>query len=489
MTYSKQRLREVLELKRTAVRRIQSDIGELWASRSRKYIHEFNCEFRAFQAVCEPQAILEEARTANLIWIGDYHALARSQTYAAEFVRGLAARNVNLALAVEPVFGRSQKTLDCWMSGQISESEFLERIRYYEEWGCDWSGYKVIFETAREHRIPVHGVDCHPRNDMRSISRRDLGVARRIGRLLEEDPSRTLVVVFGESHLATDHLPRRVRAILKRKEIAFKELFVLQNVDSIYWKLQEQGHHDARAVRVRDDAYCVFNATPIEKYESFRQYLHNCLGGEEASGDWTLLAQTLMEVMIDFLAMKKNDYVVSCMPMPELNPVMVDRFQLGSAAEEFARHIHQACRGELDRPAERAAHDQFFVNVIESGLGYFWSKLLDSSRDGIEPLAERVLRQIGRNDQLSRAIELLVDPLRRPGAQHFSALRSAIEARGGKQKTKRMLTQLLGYALGRRLYHAYLQSRISRKEIHALFHDPLNTPNRPLECYRELHLL
>jgi len=98
------------------------------------------------------------------------------------------------------------------------------------------------------------------------------------------------------------------------------------------------------------------------------------------------------------------------MPMPELNPVMVDRFQLGSAAEEFARHIHQACRGELDRPAERAANDQFFVNVIESGLGYFWSKLLDSSRDGIEPLAERVLGQIGRNDQLTRAIELLVDP-------------------------------------------------------------------------------
>jgi hypothetical protein len=49
-----------------------------------------------------------------------------------------------------------------------------------------------------------------------------------------------------------------------------------------------------------------------------------------------------------------------------------------------------------------------------------------------------------------------------------------------------MLSQLLGYALGRRLYLAYLQSRISRKEIQALFHDPLDTPQRPLECYREL---
>jgi len=129
------------------------------------------------------------------------------------------------------------------------------------------------------------------------------------------------------------------------------------------------------------------------------------------------------------------------------------------------------------------------VKVIEHGLGYFCSKLLDSSRDGIESLAERVLSQIGRNDQLTRAIELLIDPGKRPGAQVFAALRAAIEAKAGKQKTKRMLAQLLGYALGRRLYIAYMQSRISRKEIHELFHDPLNTPLRPLECYRELHAL
>jgi hypothetical protein len=231
-------------------------------------------------------------------------------------------------------------------------------------------------------------------------------------------------------------------------------------------------------VRVRNGCYCVFNATPIEKYESFRQYLHKCIE-EDSSGDWTLLAQTLVEVMMDFLSLKKAENVVSHLPVPE-------EFQLAHAAEEFARRIHQACRGELEKPIERDAHDEFFVKVIENGLGYFCSKLLDSSRDGIESLAERVLGQIGRDDQLTRAIELLVDPGKRPGAQHFAALRSAIEAKAGKLKTKRMLGQLLGYALGRRLYLAYLHSRISRKDIHALFNDPLRTPNRPLECYREL---
>ena len=52
-----------------------------------------------------------------------------------------------------------------------------------------------------------------------------------------------------------------------------------------------------------------------------------------------------------------------------------------------------------------------------------------------------------------------------------------------------VLDELLGYALGRRLHKAYLESRISRKEIHALLHDPLLAPDRPLKCYAGLSTL
>ena len=487
MTYSKQRLKEVTALKKEAVRLIQNDIGLIDASPSRKYIQEFNREFQTFQNVCNLKDILDQALHSNLIWVGDYHALGQSQIYAMEFLKQLAGRKSNLVVAVEPVFARNQEILDHWMNGGISEQEFLAAVHYDEDWGCDWSGYKGIFTTARDLKIPVYGVDCHPRNDMRSIGRRDLGVARRIARLLEKNPGCTLVVIFGESHLAANHLPARVHAILEKKGIESREMLVVQNIDALYWKLQETGNGEARAVRVRDGCYCVFNATPIEKYESFRQYLHRCIE-EDSSGDWTLLAQILMEIMTDFLSVKQNGSLVNAMSFPEFESG-AGQIQLGSVAEEFARFIHQACRGELNKRIERAADDEFFVRVIEHGLGYFCSKLLDSSRDGIESLAERVLSQIGRNDHLTNAIELLIDPGKQPGARHFAALRSAIEIKAGRQKTMRMLAQLLGYALGRRLYIAYMQSRISRKDIHAIFHEPLNTPLRPLECYRELHQL
>src|SRR5207244_5121757 len=123
-----------------------------------------------------------------------------------------------------------------------------------------------------------------------------------------------------------------------------KELLILQNIDALYWKMQENGLGEARAVRMREGAYCVFNATPIDKYESFRQYLPKCIE-EDSSGDSTLLAHTLMEVMMEFLAMKKSESVVSHMPT-------LDGGQVSTAAEEFARCIHQACRGELEKPVE-----------------------------------------------------------------------------------------------------------------------------------------
>src|SRR5438552_957002 len=235
MTYSKQRLKEVTALKKQAVRLIQHDIGQIHPSPSRKYIQEFSREFQTFHNVCDPKDILEEARHANLIWIGDYHALGQSQVYAAEFIRELAENKNNLLIAVEPVFARNQEALDRWMNGKISEQEFLDAVHYDEEWGCEWKGYQTIFTTARDLKIPVYGVDCHPRNDMRSIGRRDLGVARRIGRLMEKNPECTLVVIFGESHLATNHLPGRVRAILDRKAIKLRELLVVQNIDELYW--------------------------------------------------------------------------------------------------------------------------------------------------------------------------------------------------------------------------------------------------------------
>jgi hypothetical protein len=83
-------------------------------------------------------------------------------------------------------------------------------------------------------------------------------------------------------------------------------------------------------------------------------------------------------------------------------------------------------------------------------------------------------------------VSCLLDPEKRPSWRHFERLRTAVEQNPSRSRMLHMLSQVLGYALGRRLHRAYLESRISRKEIQVLLRDPLLAPDRPLECYAEL---
>jgi hypothetical protein len=525
MSYSRQRLNEVVALQKAILTRIEADLGEFGNSRRRKYIQEFHDEFQTFETKCAAEDVLDAAADANLVWIGDYHALVRSRAYAVDLLRKIAARrNSKVAIGVEVVFARQQKILDRWMHDEITDPEFLEQIRYFEQWGCDWPSYKILFDAAKELNIPAYGVD-YPRADMRRIGRRDQAVAHRICRLMQEDPSRTLVVLFGESHLASNHLPRRVRRVLEKQRVSCKEVLVLQNVDAIYWELQRKGLEGVRSVRIQPEQYCVFNATPMEKYESFRQYLLSCVQ-DEGKSDWTRFVHTLIDVIFDFLDIDKQPDLMDYLPkvyseisadrlprfllrqeipaaqarlaadaiqtqgasyIPELNSMFIDEFRLDYTTEEAARFIHQLCRGEFHQNSvERAASDLFFVSIIERAFGYFFSKLLDSSRDGIATLGDRLLQYIGYNEELARTVSCLLDPEKRPSWRHFERLRTAVEQNPSRSRMLHMLSQVLGYALGRRLHKAYLESRISRKEIQALLHDPLLAPDRPLECYAEL---
>ena len=285
MSYSKSRLKEVVELQKGILGRIEGDLGEFGLSPRLKYIQEFTDEFRHYQAVCDVDEIVENAAGAHLVWIGDYHALGRSREFALHFLQRLHTTKKSIALGVEMVFARRQKTLDRFLAGKMSEAEFLDSIHYEDDWGCDWPSYKALFTAARELGIPIYGIDCHPRRDLRSIRRRDQGVARRVAKLVQEDPGRTIVALFGESHLASTHLPQKVHRLLAKAGLALNDISILQNVDELYWRLQEEGVETAEAVRIEPRRYCVFNATPLEKYESFRQYLNECTGDDELSVD------------------------------------------------------------------------------------------------------------------------------------------------------------------------------------------------------------
>src|SRR5215469_76465 len=197
----------------------------------RKYLREFNRAFRTYESVLTGEEVQAALRGADVVLVGDYHALPASQRSAASLLEHRAlAGDRPVVLGVETIFARDQHILDEWWRREIDESELRQRIRFDLDWGYDWTPFHELLVAARDHAEALYGLDCMPREDLRKIAARDRHAVAKIAEIRERHPNAVIFVLFGESHLAPGHLPR----ILKQQMPEARILTVLQNVDALY---------------------------------------------------------------------------------------------------------------------------------------------------------------------------------------------------------------------------------------------------------------
>src|SRR5271163_4694345 len=192
----------------------------------RKYLREFNQAFRNYDSVLDSQQVHNALHAADVVLIGDYHALPAAQRHASTLIEQRAlAGDRRVVLGVETIFARDQHILDEWWRREIDENELRQRIRFDLDWGYDWTPFHELLVSARDHAEAVYGLDCMPREDLRKIGARDRHAAVKITEIRQHHPDAVIFVLFGESHLAPGHLPRE----LHRQIPDAKILTLLQN--------------------------------------------------------------------------------------------------------------------------------------------------------------------------------------------------------------------------------------------------------------------
>src|SRR5277367_7124469 len=192
----------------------------------RKYLREFNQAFRTYDSLINSEQIQNAMRAADVVLIGDYHALPAAQRYAASLIEQRAlAGDRRVVLGVETIFARDQHILEEWWRREIDESELRQRIRFDLDWGYDWAPFHELLVAARDHGEAVYGLDCMPRENLRKIGARDRHAAAKIAEIRERHPGAVIFVLFGESHLSPGHLPK----VLHHEIPEAKILPVLQN--------------------------------------------------------------------------------------------------------------------------------------------------------------------------------------------------------------------------------------------------------------------
>src|SRR5919205_2956572 len=181
-----------------ALAEVERDIRANTQSSRCKYLRDFQEAFRSYESVLNPTQVENAMRAADVLLVGDYHALPASQRYMAQIVERLSTiDDRGLVVGLEMVPSRDQCALDDWMSGAIDEDELRERIRFDLDWGYEWAPVAELLRKLKSSCAAVYGLDCLPRGDLRRISARDKHAAAKIAEMRQRHPEARIAVLFG----------------------------------------------------------------------------------------------------------------------------------------------------------------------------------------------------------------------------------------------------------------------------------------------------
>ncbi len=495
------------------------------------YSRTYEGVFRRTPVISSKRELVREAREADLVFCGDYHSLRQAQKTHVKILREV-VKTRRVALAIEMVEARDQPRLDAFMRGTLDEREFLEAIDYEATWGFPWENYRIVFDFARAHGIPVVGLNFKPpRRRPGRLLKRDAFAAQILARLMAEDPERLVWCMYGDLHLAPQHMPAEVERILERRGDRRRVMLVYQNNKALWNRLARRGLvPGVDTVKLGPGRWCVLNTPPWIKLQSYLDHLERSPvasrrdhgDDDEAEGSayddqvahvvgelarvlgirsvptdhFQVLGPDELEALpapLPWLAPSRLPVVLpasGCVYFPETRTLYLDKIDANHAAEGAAEYLHHMASGY--RLEGRDDRDAFYLRTLQKAVGFFGSLLLNPKRKTDyfldheltiialrgrrrTPLQEGRLRVARRVVEHQRAFDRLISqgkPLR---------LRAVYRE---DRDLGQGVSRALGYIMGDKLHRGLMQGVVTKEDLLAFLSDPL-PPGRSLEVYSE----
>lgn len=537
---------ELIQIQKRIVARLEDEIEESIGRVSPAvalYYEEYWKEVDGFERLSSKKELLDACAAADIVYCGDYHTLRQSQQTAKKLIEALARRRANVTVALEMVSIEHQAALDQYMAGALDDQSFLKAVDYGNTWDFQWPPYREILQLCRANGLRAVAINSDPAASSSHVLDRDFAAAGVIVAEAKARPDALLFVLDGDLHVSRDHLPLIVRSLLQQDRLARRAVVVHQNAEPIYWKLAEEGlERVVDVVKIAVDCFCVLSATPLVKLQSYLNweqnhqelcgFTHPAWRAAEGGPDHTEQLHELVTTIASFLAIKEeglDDFIVyttgdldfldalardrrfrareiaeirrqieACESyfIPRANIIYLADFSLHCAAEEAAHFINTICSG-FDG-ARREARDAFFYQALKEALGFFGSRIIDHRRycmseDDFRELLKANARK--RLDERGRQLrDVAHHVLRHRAAERRYFESGRLVRTGGIYKLPPALqsgvAHALGYIAGDKLYNAMLAGTVSKKEVRALFYDPLapgTAEGRYLALVERLH--
>ncbi|MEK2688823.1 ChaN family lipoprotein [Bdellovibrio sp. GT3] len=277
-----------LQMEKQVRHRLGEDTPELM-----RYHKTYQNEFSRKWQAAEHAELWDQIADSQVVLMGDFHALHQSQKAQLRVLRNI-PKNRPLVLAVEFFDAADQLKIDKFMSGKMSEKDFLKSIQWEAKWGFPWEHYRPILRYAQKNKIPVFGLNkAFAKRNATTLKSRDVFAGKKISELTKSHPESLIFVVYGDLHLASAHIPTEIQKNLG-KPFAKKVLSLFQNSDKLYFQLLKKGEEGSTdLIRINRNTFCLMSVPPWVKWQNYLMYLEQAYdeglhftSDEEDDDDW-----------------------------------------------------------------------------------------------------------------------------------------------------------------------------------------------------------
>lgn len=523
-------LKNSLRLRQEILKKIKSQV-QLYLTEEpmdlRRYALAYKKDIeRSKWTVTNGEELQKKIDRSDIVFGGDFHAFSQAQRVHLRFLREIVPhRRVWLCLECFP--SQVQKHINSYLSGKISESDFLKRARWDQSWGFPWDHYKPLVDLVKQNGGRCIGLNLLFKKRSGKILRsRDIHAAKILKDVLQEKAAEDLVyVVYGDLHVAQGRLPTDVE---KKTKGEFKSLTLYLNPEKIYFQLIKKGlDRSGTVLKFNSQQYCVVESPPWVKWQSYLLFLEESLDRsideEDRHFNYAETVSSLMKLMVADLGLDSSkmdliEYVYSVND-EEFLDLLAERLDpkdfsmaekivaadvsfywrktgtayLARGTVNYASHLaglvvhaHLSCREK-----NFWALPQFFTqNIWMEAMAFFLSKTVNPHRKSLSLSdLKKQLAAFSPRDSGEEALKIALDQKMYELIANYGERPSKRRLRSRQSLSYLKAAQILGAILGEKLFLNYKAGRLSRSLVLEWLSAPVDQENFDTIYYQRVKAL
>lgn len=107
----------------------------------------------------EESAVIDRLAAHRIVLLGESHDDQAHHDWQLDTLKRLFAARPEMVIGLEMFPRKTQPALDDWVTGRLTEAQFLDRTGWRQGWRFDPALYMGIFRFAREHRVAMRALN------------------------------------------------------------------------------------------------------------------------------------------------------------------------------------------------------------------------------------------------------------------------------------------------------------------------------------------